>query len=74
MDLLVSVIGLALITYFVILLGGTRLAIKKGFNAVIMFSCALLFPPIALIIMLFIYGRENVERDKKVLSVISFGK
>src|SRR3989339_935671 len=65
MDLLVSVIGLTLITYFVILLGATRLAIKKGFNAVVMFLCALLLPPVAVILVLFIYGRKEVERDEK---------
>ncbi len=65
MDLLVSVIGLSLITYFVILLGATRLAIKKGFNAVVMFLSALLVPPVAVIIVLFIYGRKEVERDEK---------
>ncbi|MBI5729497.1 MAG: MFS transporter, partial [Ignavibacteriales bacterium] len=65
MDLLVSVIGLALITYFVILLGATRLAIKKGFNAVVMFLSALLIPPVAVVLVLFIYGRKEVERDEK---------
>ncbi|MCX6168062.1 MAG: MFS transporter [Ignavibacteriales bacterium] len=65
MDLLVSVIGLALITYFVILLGATRLAIKKGFNAIAMFLLAAIVPPIAVIIVLFIYGRAEVERDEK---------
>jgi len=65
MDLLVSIIGIALITYFFILLGGTRLAIKKGFNAVTMFTWALFLPPVALIIILFIYKRKTVERDEK---------
>ncbi len=65
MDLLVSVIGLALITYFVILLGATRLAIKKGFNAIVMFLSAALVPPVAVIIVLFIYQRGNVERNEK---------
>lgn len=66
MDLLVSAIGLALIAYFVILLGATRLAIKKGFNAVIMFLSALLVPPVAVIIFLFIYNKkEDVKRDEK---------
>ncbi|MBS3945910.1 MAG: MFS transporter, partial [Melioribacter sp.] len=65
MDLLISVIGLGLIVYFVLLLGSTRLAIRKGFNAIAMFITALILPPVALIIVLFIYGRENIERDEK---------
>ncbi|MEW6195462.1 MAG: MFS transporter [Bacteroidota bacterium] len=65
MDLLVSLIGLGLITYFIILLGGTRFAIRKGFNAATMFSIALLLPPAALLIILFISGRKDVERNEK---------
>lgn len=65
MDLLVSLIGLGLIVYFVILLGGTRFAIRKGFNAQTMFLSALILPPVALSIVLFIYNRKNVARDEK---------
>lgn len=65
MDLLVSIIGLGLIIYFVLLLGSTRLAIRKGFNPIAMFLIALFMPPIALILVLFIKGHNNVERDEK---------
>jgi hypothetical protein len=51
MDLQISLIGLGLIVYFVILLGSTRLAIRKGFNAKVMFLAALILPPLALVLV-----------------------
>ncbi|HOI30856.1 MAG TPA: MFS transporter [Melioribacteraceae bacterium] len=65
MDLLVSIIGIGLIVYFVLLLGGTRLAIRKGFNAKLMFLVAMVLPPVALILVLLILNKNNIERDEK---------
>ena len=70
MDLTIVYIGLALIFYFVILLGATRFAIRKGFNGVSMFVVALILPPVAVIISLFIAKRKDVDSD----SLDSFGK
>ena len=69
MDLTIVYVGLSLILYFVILLGTSRLAIRKGFNGVLMFVVALVLPPIAVIISLFIMGRKNVAAE----SVTPFG-
>ncbi|MEW5842816.1 MAG: MFS transporter [Bacteroidota bacterium] len=69
MDLTIVYVGLSLILYFVILLGTSRLAIRKGFNGVLMFVVALVLPPIAVIISLFIIGRKNVAAE----SVTPFG-
>ncbi len=63
MDLTIVYVGLALILYFVILLGTPRLAIKKGFNSILMFIAALILPPVAVLIALFIVGRKNVETE-----------
>jgi hypothetical protein len=74
MDLQISLIGLGLIVYFVMLLGSTRFAIRKGFNAKVMFISALILPPLALIMVLLINGKKMQNEMKKILSLISSGK
>jgi len=64
MDLTVVYVGLLLIAYFVIVLGSSKVAVRKGFNSALMFSIAVILPIIAPIIVLFIFKRENVDESK----------
>lgn len=46
-DLLIVIIGLAIIFYLIFLLGTSRIAIQKGLNGIAWFLFALVLPPIA---------------------------
>jgi proton-dependent oligopeptide transporter, POT family len=61
MDLTIVYVGLTLIAYFVIVLGSSKIAVRKGFNSLLMFFIAVLLPVIAPVIALFIYRRPNVD-------------
>ena len=64
MDLTIVYVGLTLILYFAIVLGSSKIAVRKGFNSLVMFITAILLPVIAPFIVLFIYRRPNAEESK----------
>jgi MFS family permease len=63
-DLLIVIIGLALIAYIFFVLGTTRTAIIRGENSVLWFLFSLVFPPVAYILIL-VSTEKDYEADKE---------
>ena len=57
-DLLIVFIGLSIILYIFFVLGTSRTAIKKGFNALLWFIFSILLPPFAFITVLLVTPKE----------------
>jgi proton-dependent oligopeptide transporter, POT family len=64
MDLTIVYLGLIIILYFVIVLGCSKIAVKKGFNSLVMFLLSLIIPVAAPVIVLFIMKRKNVDESE----------
>jgi len=64
MDLTIVYLGLIIILYFVIVLGCSRIAVKKGFNSLLMFLVSLIIPVAAPVIVLFIMKRKDVGESE----------
>lgn len=63
-DLLIVFIGLAIILYIYFVLGTSRTAINKGYNAIFWFLFSLVLPPIAFISILYASSKQAKTKEQ----------